>query len=80
MLSHKTICYTCVFTKEFAHKWFCFERFQVIEMFSCANKCDGTSGGCNTVMEGGREGGRVERRERGGRGEKEWKDIKPFLL
>ena len=27
-------------------------------MFSCANKCDGTSGGCNTVMDGGREGGR----------------------
>ena len=49
---------THVFTKEFADKWFCFERFQVIEMFSCANKCDGTSGGSNTVMEGGREGGR----------------------
>ena len=27
-------------------------------MFSCADECDGTSGGCNAMMEGGREGGR----------------------
>ena len=47
-------------TKQFADKWFCFERFQVIKMFSRTDKCDGTFGGCNTMS--GREGWR-EREE-----------------
>ena len=68
---------THVFTKEFADKWFCFERFQVIKVFSCANKCDGTSGGSNTVMEGGREGGRKGGKKRkkreGGKGAEGYK-------
>ena len=46
-----------VFTKQFADKWFSFEQFQVVKMFSCADKCDGTSSGCNAVIEGGRDGG-----------------------
>ena len=53
------------YTKHFADKWFSFERFQVVKMFSCADKCDGTSSGCNAVIEGGREGGWGERREGG---------------
>ena len=47
-------------TKQFADKWFCFEWFQVIKMFSCTDKSDGTFGGSNTVS--GREGWR-EREE-----------------
>ena len=62
-------------TKEFGDKWFGFEWFQVIKMFPCANECDGTSGGSNTVM----KGGSVERRERGGRGEKVVEGYKIFF-
>ena len=36
-------------------------------MFSRTDKCDGTSGGCNAVMERGRKG------ERGGRENGQWK-------
>ena len=77
-----------VFTKKFADKWFCFERFQVVKMFSCADECDGTSSGCNTVMEGereeGREGikgrGKEEKEEGGGRGVERSKPSLLFLL
>ena len=31
--------------------------YLVANMFSCADKCDGTSSGCNAVMRAGKDGG-----------------------
>ena len=57
-------------------------------MFSRTDKCDGTSGGCNAVMERGRKGERERREgewtvEKGGKergGEKKWKDRSDLKL